>query len=110
MSESGRDRLLQDRFVRDVADGCVLAARVHPGARRDGVLGEHAGALKISLRTPPVDGRANEALVGFVARALGLPKARVVMLSGAARRSKMLRITGRNAAEVEAALRPVIVG
>lgn len=96
-------------FVQDVADGCTLAVRVHPGARKNAVTGVHDGALKISLTTPPVEGRANEALIAFVAEALGLPKARVALLSGQTSRSKLLRITGRSAAEVTAALDPAIL-
>jgi uncharacterized protein (TIGR00251 family) len=57
-------------FARDVADGCTLAVRVHPGARKNGVTGVHADALKIALTAPPVDGKANEALIAFLADAL----------------------------------------
>jgi uncharacterized protein (TIGR00251 family) len=95
-------------FIRDVADGCILNARIHPGGRRNAVTGIHAEALKISLTTPPVDGRANEALISFVAEALRLPKARVTLLTGVTSRSKTLQITGKSAAEVQAALLPII--
>ncbi len=97
-------------FVRDVADGCTVSVRVHPGARENAVSGVHAGAVKISLTTPPVDGRANEALIAFVAELLRLPRGRVNLVSGAASRSKVLRITGKSAAEVRAALLPVELG
>jgi hypothetical protein len=91
-------------------DGCTLAVRVHPGARRNAVTGLHpagagsSAALKIALTTPPVDGRANEALIAFLADALHLPKASIVLVTGATSRSKLLRITGRTAAEVQSAL------
>lgn len=91
-------------FVRDVPDGCVLSVRVHPGARRNAVIGVHADALKISLTTPPVDGRANEALIAFLAEALQLSKARISLLSGTTSRSKVVRIAGKSAAEIEVAL------
>lgn len=94
-------------FVQDVADGCTLAVRVHPGARRNDVAGLHAGAVKISVSAPATDGRANEALIEFVAELLRTPRAQVSLVSGAASRSKVLRITGKNAAEVRAALFPV---
>ncbi len=97
-------------FARDVADGCTVSVRVHPGARKNGVSGVHAGAVKISLTTPPVDGRANEALIAFVAELLRLPRGRVNLVGGATSRSKVLRITGKSAAEVRAALFPVEVG
>lgn len=91
-------------FVRDVADGCTLSVKVHPGARKNGVGGVHAGAVKISLTTPPVDGRANEALIAFVAELLRIPRGRVSLVSGVTSRTKVLRIAGKSAAEVRAAL------
>ncbi len=94
-------------FAKDVADGCILSVRVHPGARKNGVTGVHAGALKISLTAPPVDGKANEAVIAFLADALHLPRARVALVAGATSRAKMVRITGKSAAEVAAALFPV---
>jgi hypothetical protein len=94
-------------FAQDVADGCTLAVRVRPGARKNDVAGIHAGAVKISLTAPPVDGRANDALIEFVAEMLRIPRARIAILSGAASRMKVLRITGKSAAEVQAALFPV---
>lgn len=86
----------------------MLSVRVHPGAKRDAVTGLHAGALKIALNAPPVDGKANEALVAFVAERLKLPRARVSLVAGTTSRSKTLRITGKSAAEVMAALSPEI--
>ncbi|WP_213804005.1 DUF167 domain-containing protein [Granulicella sp. dw_53] len=94
-------------FAQDSPNGCTLSVRIHPGARKNAVTGIHDESLKISLTTPPVDGRANEALVSFLADALHLPTARIVLLTGATRRSKTFRITGKSAAEVEAALDPI---
>ena len=78
--------------LRDTPDGCILPVRVHPGARANAVTGTHDGALKISLTTPPTDGRANEALIVFIAEHLRIPRARVTLLTGATSRSKTLRI------------------
>ena len=94
-------------FAKDVADGCTLSVRVHPGARKNGVTGVHADAVKIALTAPPVDGKANEAVIAFLADALHLPRARVALVAGATSRAKMVRITGKSAAEVAAALFPV---
>ena len=87
--------------VRDAPDGCTLPVRVHPGAKREAVTGTHDGALKISLTTPPTDGRANAALVAFVARRLGVSRGQVTLLTGASSRTKTLRIAGLTADEVE---------
>ena len=97
-------------FARDVADGCTVSVRVHPGARRNAVSGIHDGAVKISLTTPPVDGRANETLITFVAELLGLPRGRVSLVAGMTSRTKVLRVTGKSAAEVMGALFPVDLG
>jgi uncharacterized protein (TIGR00251 family) len=94
-------------FARDVADGCTLSVRLHPAARKNSVTAVHADALKITLTAPPVDGKANDALIAFLAEALHLPRARVSLVAGATSRTKMVRITGKSAAEVAAALFPV---
>ena len=84
-----------------MADGCTLPVRVHPGAKRNAINGTHDGALKVSLTTPPTDGRANAALIEFLAERLGVPRARVALLTGAASRTKTLRIVGLTQNEVE---------
>ena len=92
--------------LRETPDGCILLVRVHPGARADAITGIHDGALKISLTTPPTDGRANDALIGFLAERLHIPRARIALLTGATSRSKTLRIKGKSSAEVQTALSP----
>jgi hypothetical protein len=90
--------------LRDTPDGCTLTVRVHPGVRRNAITGEHDGALKISLTTPPTDGRANDALIAFLADRLKVPRARILLLTGATSRSKTLRLNGLTADQVNAAL------
>ena len=92
--------------IRDTPDGCVLPVRVHPGAKQNAVTGIHDNAVKISLTTPPTDGRANEALIAFLAAQLKLPRASISLLTGATSRGKTLRIVRKSAAEVQAALFP----
>src|SRR2546430_17019813 len=95
-----------DTFARDTPDGCVLSVRVHPGAKRNAITGLHAGAVKIALNAPPVDGKANEALIAFVAAQLNMPRSKIALITGATSRSKTLPIIGKSAAEVKAALSP----
>ena len=90
--------------IRDIPGGCTLTVRVHPGARQNAITGIHDGALKVSLTTPPTDGRANQALVAFLAAELRIPRARVTLLTGATSRTKSLRIAGFTAAQLRAAL------
>ena len=91
-------------FTRDTPGGCTLQVRIHPGAHRNAIQSIHDGALKISLTTSPVDGRANQALIAFLSDRLNIPKARITLISGATNRSKTLRITTVTSPEVEAAL------
>jgi uncharacterized protein (TIGR00251 family) len=91
--------------IRDSPGGCTLPVRVHPGARRNAITGVHDGALKVSLTTPPTDGRANQALIAFLAGELHIPRARITLLTGAASRAKTLRIAGLCADELRAAFR-----
>ena len=61
------------------AEGLVLPVRAQPGARRNGVQGEQAGALKVAVTAPAQDGRANAALVEVLREALGRPLPRLSM-------------------------------
>ena len=87
--------------LRETPDGCTLPVRVHPGAKRIAINGIHDGALKVSLTTPPTDGRANAALIEFLADRLNIPRARITLLTGATSRTKTLRIAGLTQNEVE---------
>lgn len=70
----------------------TLNLHVQPGARRTEVVGVHGHALKIRLAAPPVEGRANEALVSFLAGEFGVPQRRVELLSGHNNRDKRVRV------------------
>lgn len=74
-------------------EGCItLTLHVQPGAKKTEVAGLHGDALKIRLAAPPVDGKANAALIGFVADRLGLPKSAVSLKSGQTSRRKVLEV------------------
>ena len=65
------------------AEGGVLAVRAQPGARKNAVLGEQAGALKVSVTAPPEDGRANAMLLDFFAQWLGAKRSCLELIGGA---------------------------
>jgi uncharacterized protein (TIGR00251 family) len=90
--------------ITDHAEGCVLPVRAQPGARKAGVLGEQAGALKVAVTAPPEDGRANKALVEALREALGLKRSQVELLSGATSRDKRFLIRGVRGPELAARL------
>lgn len=76
-------------------DGAVIVkVRVQPRASKDEIAGEMGGALKVRLRAPAVENRANEALVEFLAQLLKRPKAAVRILGGERSRTKHLEISG----------------
>ena len=72
----------------------LVSIRVQPRAKRDEVVGERAGAIVIRLRAPPVDGKANAALIEFIANAANLPRSRVEIVRGATAREKVVRVAG----------------
>ncbi|NYI46797.1 hypothetical protein BJ993_003877 [Nocardioides aromaticivorans] len=77
----------------------LLSVRVQPGASRTGVAGPtgpEGAELKVRLASPPVDGRANEELVRWLARELGVPRSAVTLVRGQTSRSKQLRIDTTN--------------
>jgi len=67
---------------------------VQPGARRSEVAGLHGDRLKVRIAAPALDGRANAALVAFVAAALGIPKRSVSVAAGERSREKLLAVSG----------------
>ena len=72
----------------------TFAIRVHPRAKKNAITGELGDALKLSLTTPPVEGRANEACIEFFAKLLKVPRSSVTIASGQASRNKVIRVTG----------------
>ena len=95
--------------LRATASGCTLNVRVHPGARRNAITGTHDGALKISLTTPPTDGRANAALISFLAETLNIPRAAITLTTGATSRTKTLHLEALTPAALTTALAPHLV-
>jgi uncharacterized protein (TIGR00251 family) len=87
--------------LRETAEGVSFAVKVQPRARRDAVAGELDGALKLALTAPPVEGRANQACVDFLAALLKVPRSSVSITSGANSRRKSVRVTGVSAAQVQ---------
>jgi uncharacterized protein (TIGR00251 family) len=81
-------------WARRTADGWSLALHVQPGAKRSAAAGLHGERLKLRIAAPAVDGRANDALIAFVAAALGVPKARVAVAKGERSREKLVVVSG----------------
>lgn len=73
---------------------CRLSLKVVPGASRDEVVGQYGEAIRVKLRAPPVDGRANAALLEFLAARLGLRHAALHLVTGESSRLKLIAIAG----------------
>ena len=76
------------------AEGATLALRVQPRAKRNAVLGEQAGALKVSVTAPPEDGRANDAVLALLREEYDLSRSQVALLSGQTNRNKVVLVRG----------------
>lgn len=90
--------------VEAVPEGVRFAVRVIPRAKHDAVAGVHGGALKVRLTAPPVEGKANAALEGFLAQILGLRRAQVRVVAGYTSRQKTVVVTGVTPEEATARL------
>ena len=90
--------------ITEAGGGVTFAVRVVPRASKNEIVGLHGDALKVRLTAPPVEGRANEALIAFLAKRLGVRKGQVEIVAGATSRRKMVRVTGLSLQEVEEGL------
>jgi uncharacterized protein (TIGR00251 family) len=95
-------------MLRATVEGVTLAVRAQPGAKKTaitGVYGEGAAAqLKIAVHAPPSEGRANQALIAFLAETLGVAKNAVELKSGTLSRSKVFLLRGVSLEKAEAAI------
>ncbi len=87
--------------ITEVEGGVTFAVRVVPRASRNEIVGVQGDALKVRLTAPPVEGRANEALIAFLAERLSVRKSQVEIVAGATSRRKVLRVIGLSLQEVE---------
>lgn len=78
--------------LRAAGDGCVLDLSVQPNAKKTQADGLHDGALRVRLAAPPVDGKANAALLAWLAAELRCPKRDLVLLRGEASRRKQVQV------------------
>ncbi len=86
--------------IRQLGGGVTFAVKVHPRAKTNAITGELGNALKVSLTSPPVEGRANEACIEFFAKLLKVPRSSVTIASGQTSRQKVIRVDGLSAEEV----------
>jgi uncharacterized protein len=95
--ESG-DKLPMD--IQERGGKVVFAVRVAPRSSRNAIEGEYQGALKVRLTAPPVEDRANDALVRLLAERLNVPRSAVRIIAGGKSRTKRVEIAGISRAQV----------
>ena len=91
--------------IQEYGDAVTFAVKVHPRAKKNAITGEFGEALKLSLTSPPVEGRANQACVEFFAKLLNVPRSSVTIASGQNIRQKTIRVSGLPAEEVRKRIR-----
>ena len=95
-------------MIRETGAGVTLAIRAQPGAKKTGITGiygEGADAqLKIAVHAPPLEGRANQALIAFLADFFSVPRAKIELISGELSRSKIFLLDGVTRERAEALL------
>lgn len=91
-------------WIETASDHCILRLRIQPGARRTALLGVLGDQLKVAVQAPPVDGKANAALLRWIANTLRLKKQDVMLISGQTSRDKRVRLQKIKATDVVVAL------
>src|SRR3954454_11784351 len=86
--------VIEDLFEVSGPETVVLRLHVQPGAGRTAVVGRHGRALKVRIAAPPVDDRANRAVVELLAEVAGVAPNAVTLVSGATSRVKRVRLAG----------------
>ena len=99
-------------MIRETAAGVTLAVRAQPGAKKTAVMGVYGegseGQLKVAVQAPPIEGRANQALVEFLAELFSVPKARIELISGELSRGKVFLLRSVTRAVAENVLREFV--
>lgn len=80
--------------LKETGKGISFAVKVQPRARKDAITGAVGDALKLSLTAPPVEGKANQAMIEFLAAFFDIPRSSVTIASGKTNRLKMVNIHG----------------
>jgi uncharacterized protein (TIGR00251 family) len=96
--------------VRDSNGGATFSVRVQPRAKRNAVTGVMGDALKLALTAPPVEGKANQACVKFLADLLDVPRSSITIAAGETSRNKLIRVSGLTAAQIALRLSSALGG
>ena len=92
---------MDDHWLHIHGADITLLLHVQPGARKSELVGRHGDALKLKLAAAPIEGKANDCLIEFVASLLRVPKSSVKLLSGKVGRRKLLRVASASTEAIE---------
>jgi len=88
-----------------LTEGVIFTVRVVPRSSTTEIVGEYDGAIKIKLKSPPVDGAANEELIRFISKLLAIPRSNIEIISGQASRTKRIQVMGATPEQIDAILK-----
>jgi len=97
-------------LVRQAGDAASFRVHVQPKSSHEGIVGEADGILKLRVTAPPVEGRANEACLSLLAKALDLPISRLRIAAGQHARLKTIRVAATSAQIIRATLFDLLEG
>ena len=83
-----------NEFIQETPDGVVISVRAAPRSSRPGIDGVAGDAIKVRVRSAPVDGKANKELIEVLSDAFGLPKSAVSFRSGETSKTKRILLRG----------------
>jgi len=86
--------------VKDTSSGASFAVRVQPRAKRNAITGAVADALKLAITALPVEGKANEGCIRFLAEVLNVPRSSITIAAGQTSRNKVVRVAGLSASQI----------
>jgi uncharacterized protein len=86
--------------LKESATGVSFAVKVHPRAHKEAITGVIGDALKLALTAPPVDGKANQAVIEFFADLFAISRSSVTIANGETSRNKIIRVSGISAEQV----------
>ena len=87
--------------ITDAKQGAAFTVHVVPRAGKNEIAGQMGEAIKVRLMAPPVEGKANKALIAFLAEQLGVRKSQVEIVAGQTSRNKVISVLGLSPVEVE---------
>ncbi len=88
-----------------LTEGVIFTVRVVPRSSTTEIVGEYDGAIKVKLKSPPVDGAANDELIRFLSKLLAIPRSNIEIISGQASRTKRIQVMGATPEQIDAILK-----